>query len=408
MEAPRTKRSPRVRTPWTTLGALLVPLVLFVLLTGGAHVIEPGIPFQPGNGRYDFSRPLLCKNARAVVETARDDQVVVRYLGAGGLYVGWRGKAVLLGPFFSNPNTLRVGFGHLHWRRGAIEEALRPVPVEDVGAILAGHSHYDHIGDLPVIARDYTTHASLFVNRSGTAALQPYPDLTARVRELEGIEGRWQRLEDAGGKSLPFRLLALPSDHAPHAAGLLLMDGETKPLRKDWRKARYWKLKTGRTYAFLLDLLGEEEGGGEPPVRFRILYQDAAATGLAAALPQALSAGPPVDLAVLCMPSAHLVPPYPQRVLAASSPAHALVIHYESFFRRWGRPGPFAPFLTRPRAESFLRTVDHVLGSVPSAPKAAPMPPAVLVDRDGADEPLCGPQGDRWTMPLVGEWLVFQ
>jgi|GEM_PF-1016942 len=407
MEAPRTKHSPRVRTPGTTLGALLVPLVLFALLAGCAHVIEPGIPFQPGKGRYDFSRPLLCKNARAVVETTRDDQVVVRYLGAGGLYVGWRGKAVLLGPFFSNPSELRVIAGHVRPKEGMICDALKGLPVERVGAILAGHSHYDHIGDLPVIARKHTTGASLVLNRSGVAALNAYPDLLERTRDLESIEGRWTALEDAGGSALPFRLLALPSDHAPHAAGLLVMDGETRPLPKEFPETRYWKLKTGRTYAFVLDLLGEEDEGGEeneegvPHVAFRILYQDAASTGLAAALPAALADGVPVDLAVLCMPSAHLVPPYPARVLAASSPAHALIIHYESFFRSWGRSAPFVPFLTRKRAEGFLRTVNGGLGS-PAAPQPMPLAPK------RGEEALCGPSGEGWTMPLVGQALVFQ
>lgn len=369
---------------------------LLALLAGCAHVIEPGVPFQPGNGRYDFSRP-PAPPGPAPEETAPDDRVALRYLGAGGLYVGWRGEAVLLGPFFSNPGVLRVGLGHVRWRRKTIEQALRPLQVERVGAILAGHAHYDHIGDLPVIVPDLTPRASLLVNRSGIAALKPYRALAARALDLERIEGRWRRLRDADGVALPFRLLALPSDHAPHAAGLLVMDGETRPLQKRWPKTRYTKLKTGRTYAFVLDLLGEKEGGGEPPVAFRILYQDAASTGLAAALPRALEGGPPVDLAVLCMPSAHLVPPYPRRVLEEARPAHALIIHYESFFRPWGRSAPFAPFLTRGRAERFLTTVDRVLGSAS---------PTALGASTGAPlHPTRGPSGAHWTMPLVGEWL---
>lgn len=383
------RRPPRPPSLLRT-GALIV--ALSSVLAGCAHVVAPGIPFEPDGGRYDFSRP-PSPPAPAPGETTPEDRVVLRYLGAGGLFVGWRGRAVLLGPFFSNPGTLRVGLGRIRWREEVIDRALEPLPVERVGAILAGHSHYDHIGDLPVIARDHAGGASLLVNRSGVAALGPYPELVERARALEEIEGRWQRLEDASGTPLPFRVLALPSDHAPHVAGMLVMDGETTSLRRDWERTRYWKLKTGRTYAFVLDLLGDPAGVGEPPVRFRIVYQDAASPGVAAALPDGGAGKPPVDLAVLCMPSAHLVPPYPRRVLERTEPRHALVIHYESFFRPWGRSAPFAPFLTRERAERFLRTVDEVLGS--SGP-GAPV------------EPVSGPHGERWTMPLVGEWLVFE
>lgn len=378
-------------------------LLALVLLAGCTHVIEPGIAFEPGSGRYDFCEPQRCSGSRVAADPEAGDQVTIRYLGAGGLFVGWRGEAVLIGPFFSNPGRLRVLAGDIRWRADDVRRALAPHSGVEVGAILAGHSHYDHIGDLPVIAEEHAERARLFLNRSGVAALKPYPDLVARTRELEAIENRWTRLEDAKGTLLPFRLLALPSDHAPHAAGLLVMDGETRPLGREWPKTRYWKLKTGRTYAFILDLLDDSgAAGGEPPVRFRILYQDAASTGLAAALPGALAGGPPVDLAVLCMPSAHLVPPYPERVLRESKPAHALIIHYEDFFRPWGRSAPFAPFLTRARAESFLKRADGVLQSVPPA---RPVVPKAGVPGPGT---LCGPHTERWTMPLVGEWLVFE
>ena len=374
---------------------LPVLVVLAALgLTACGHTIAPDVPFEPGP-RYDFAHP-PCPPAPAPGETPEaktpDDAVVIRYLGAGGLFVGWRGSGLLTAPFFSNPGMLRVGLGRMRPDEEAIRRGLDGLPLERIGAILAGHSHYDHLGDLPWVA-DAVPGATLLVNRSGERALAPYRDrLGERLRILEDRAGRWHRLEDADGRLLPFRVLAVPSDHAPHAAGILIMDGESQVLGREWKKVPYRALRTGRTYAFVIDLLAGV--GVEPEPRFRILYQDAASPAPADSLPGRPPDGRAYELAVLCMPSAHLVPPYPERVLARTAPRHALVIHYENFFREWGPGHRFAPLLTGNRADAFLERTAAALDAAPAS-GGEPL------------EPVCGPSAPRWTMPLVGEWLVF-
>jgi len=400
----------RRRRPQTA-GLVFALSVVGLGISGCAHVVDPGVPFA-GGPRYDFCRhrEVPQRPDSETVETTGDEVVVLRYLGAGGLYVGWRGAAVMTGPFFSNPGALRVGFGHVRPDRDAIVRGLRGVPVDRVGAILVGHSHYDHLGDLPVVASLFAPNASLLLNRSGRRALAHEADLTARMTTLEDIAGRWTRLHDVAGKALPFRVLAVPSDHAPHVRGMLVMDGESAVLDRPWNEVRYWALRTGRTYAFVLDLLGppasrkdgegEEEGDGAGPVRFRILLQDAASPAPADSLPPAEPGAQPYDLAVLCMPSADLVPPYPREVLRTTRPGHALVIHYENFFAGWGKSCRFAPFLSRAKANAFLEATDEAMAPSPgTVTTGTPLSPA---------PPVLGPAGERWTMPRVGEWLIFR
>ena len=50
---------------------------------------------------------------------------------------------------------------------------LADIDVPAVEAVFAGHSHYDHIGDLPVVL-GMADRAQVFVNRSGVHALAPY------------------------------------------------------------------------------------------------------------------------------------------------------------------------------------------------------------------------------------------
>ncbi len=316
----------------------------------------------------------------------------MRYLGAGGLYVGWRGEAVLTGPFFSNPGVLRVGLGTMRIDEAAIRDGLAALPLARVGAILAGHSHYDHVGDLPVVA-GLAPRAALAVNRSGVKALAAYPELAGRVRELEGIAGLATQLVDAEGRALPFRLLALPSHHAPHVFRFKLWTGETESSARPWTERRYGALKEGQTFAFVLDLLGPEEEGS--PVRFRIYVQDAAAAEPLGWPPVPGGDDPPFDLAVVCVASAHWVEPYPQGLLARTKPGHVLAIHAENFFRPWGPKRGFVPLLSRGQVERFLRRADETL----AVAGVAGSPPVGEV---------CGPSSARWTMPLTGEWLVFR
>ena len=370
----------------TTLGALgWVALGAAALSLGCGHSIGPGLAENYQDG-FDFLKPPKCSDPPS--DPAPADAVVVRYLGAGGLYVGWRGKAILAGPFFSNPNLLRIGLGRMRIDREAISRGLAGVPTDLVGAILVGHSHYDHLGDVPVVA-ELARGSTILVNRSGVAALEAYPELEARVRAVEPLAGSWSVLYDAYGDLLPFRIYPVPSDHAPHFDSTTLMDGETRPFERPWEEKRYRALRTGRTHALVIDLL--DAPNPEAEVRFRILYQDAASPAPAEGLPL----DRPYDLAVLCAASADLVPAYPRRVLKNAEPAHTLVTHYENFFADWGPGHRFVIRLTRKKMHAFLEEVDAALA------RAGDEPP-------GPIGKACGPSARRWTIPLVGEWMTFR
>jgi len=419
---------------------------------GCGHAIRPGVPFNHAP-RYDFLDPPACPEPAAGDDIAASDAnagtdvVEVRYLGAAGLWIAWRGEAILTAPFFSNPGFLRL-LGNARPKEKAVRRGLAGLPLERAGAVLAGHGHYDHVGDLPLVA-ELAPRATLWVNRSAANALSPYR-LGERLHVLEEHALTWTRLTDAVGRPLPFRVMAVPSDHAPHALGVTVFDGESRGLERTWERQHYWALKTGRTYALVIDLLDDDvsdpdEGADEGashlrssfgdghsegashlrnplgdghsegashlrnPLgdghsegashlhsrhfhsRFRILYQDSASLAPGDLLPQVAAPGA-YDLAVVCMPSAQFVQPYPQPLLATLAPRHVLVTHYESFFSRWGAEKHFAPLLTGRLANSFLRRVVAGLEGVETVPPATPP---------------CGPSADGWTMPRVGETIRF-
>jgi hypothetical protein len=271
----------------------------------------------------------------------------------------------------------------------AIARGLEGVPVSKVEAIFAGHSHYDHIGDFPAVL-ERAPRAHVYVNRSGAHALAPYA--AHRTTAFEDHPQEWVDLTGPGGEKRPIRFYAVPSVHAPQIDHYLWAKGSVKEdFTKPWTAHRIHDLKAGETFALVIDLLDRNN-----QTVYRFYYQDSAN-------PKEIGVPPtldnhPYDLAVLCMASydraSKTKGDQPGAILDALKPRHVLATHYEDFMRQQDRPVRFVGLLTEAKAETYLKTICDRLGC--EAPSGA-----------GPTNPVCGPSGPRWTMPLPGEWMRF-
>jgi L-ascorbate metabolism protein UlaG (beta-lactamase superfamily) len=349
----------------------------------GGHLVR-NAPNHPG-APFDFEHPSCVP---APEPTVGGDEVELRYLGAAGLYLRWGEDSILLGPYFSNPSLARVLLGRWGMDRAAIDRGLAGVPVAAVEAIFAGHSHCDHIGDLPAIL-GMADHARVFVNRSGVHALAPYA--AGRSAALEDHTNDWVWITRKDGERRPIRFFAVPSGHAPQVDHYLWAKGEVQEdWRQPWTGRRFHELKAGQTFALVIDLMSSDF----KTVRYRIYYQDAAnPQGIGE--PPPFADGHPYDLAVLCIASYDKAPGQPTAVLRKLRPRHVLVTHYDDFFRPQNRQVRFVGLLTDAKVERYLRTIDEELDGE-------------AVSGAGPTREVCGPSGPRWTMPLPGEWLQFE
>ncbi len=369
----------------------LVSLVLLIAVTWGlvarlhGHTVRA--LYAPNHGRdFDFRDPPCHPAPRPAVE---DGDVLVRYLGVSGLYVEWRGVALLFGPYFSRVSLRSAAFGRIVQDRAAIARGLDGLALERVQAVLVGHTHYDHLADVPVVLTAHVPRARVLVNRSGAHMLAAFPELRGRVLDVEPQALRWIRLTAHDGSELPVRVLPIPSSHASHFAGYHYAPGEVQEDWATWDDKRHADMKEGLPLAFLVDFL---DVLGTPA--FRLYYQDAASAAPLGFPPSDVIAERPVDLAVTCMPSSWRARDYPRGILERTRAAHVLVTHYEDFFRPLDRPLRFVGALTDSRAATFLEDVrvEMALASHASA---------------GPEPTICGPASSAWSMPLPGEWLRF-
>ncbi len=311
---------------------------------------------HPGQGALPYSHPDY------------DSAIQVQYLGVGG-YLFRRGDYAVLGaPHYTNPHIVRVGLWFIRPDTTLIDRVHPRPPELQVEAILVGHAHYDHLLDVPYIARKYYPQARIYGSPSAASlALAAEPSLAGRVIALDDQvarnrrPGTWFYAADS-----TIRFMAIASDHGPHALGVHLMRGSVKPgLTRAPRSA--WRWREGETLAYLIDFLAPDRS-----VDFRIYYQDATSpdsAGFPPLLP--LQDQHSIDLAILCVGSAQELREYPTNICTELQPRNIMLGHWEYFFRSPVRP------VKRLRFTNINRFIAQVEAASPDSRWVLPKPGAV-------------------------------
>lgn len=311
-------------SPYYRSAGLALALLLSLSCAGTVGRIQP----EPG------------LTALTPADTSYEEAIQVQYLGTGGNLL-WRGKhGLLTAPLYSNPGLLRVGLWHIYPDTALINRLHPRTPEVKVEAILVGHAHYDHLLDVPYIARRYAPEATIYGNASMKRIVAVAdPSLLDRVKVLDkdlargGRPGTWFYLADS-----TIRFMAIESDHGPHFLGIHLMKGEVKEGLKAVPRSA-WAWKEGKTFAYLIDFLGPDRA-----INFRIHFQDATSHYPLGAPP---AFAPPdshrLDLAIICVDTWFQVPDYPEALLRNHRPRHVILGHWENFFRSPLKP-PWTSF----------------------------------------------------------------
>ena len=257
-----------------------------------------------------------------------NDGLSVEYLGTGGWLLRWQSATVLTAPYFTNLGAAATVLGRVRSDTAIVENRLPPV--RDADAILVGHAHFDHLLDVPYVARVRAPDATIYASRTAKNILAGDPALdNERVLAMNEVAGTADRsgtwVTAADGR---VRIMALVAGHAPHFQGIELYRGTVdRPLSELPSRAEDWL--GGQTMAYLIDFL---DSGGN--VAFRVHYQDAAASsplGLIPELPPGQQA--PVDVVILCPPSFSEVESYPEGIIQNARPRVALLGHWENFLK---------------------------------------------------------------------------
>jgi L-ascorbate metabolism protein UlaG (beta-lactamase superfamily) len=269
-----------------------------------------------------------------VVDVAPPGSDVVRltYLGVGGWIMARGDVQLLAAPLFTNPSLFRTGLMPIRSDTALVSRHMAAYDVSEARAILVGHAHYDHLMDVPQVARRHAPGARILGSRTVLNTLGTWSGLADRVDVVEGFAGgqhdpgRWMALESG------LRVLPLRSLHAPHFEGATLYQGTaSEPFLDEPRWASEWL--DGETHAFLVDFL-DPDGS----VAFRIYYQDAVVQAPLGLAPESVIRERPVDVAVLVPATFDQVEWHPEAFVENLRPRWVLLGHWEDFFRSPSQP----------------------------------------------------------------------
>jgi hypothetical protein len=255
------------------------------------------------------------------------------YLGSGGWIMQHGEDMVLSGPLFTNSDLIRTGLLGIRSDTTVVNRYMSHYDslydVSRASAIVVGHAHYDHLMDVPQVARRFAPDAAIVANRTSANILGTWSGVGDRVRVVNGLAGDQKHV----GTWLRFgprvRVMALLSHHAPHFDGYTLYRGtRDTPRTEEPEWATDWV--EGQTYSYLIDFMASEDSDS---VAFRIYYQDAVSPPPVGFAPDEVIRERRVDVAIIVPSTFDQVEWHPEAFVENLRPRWVVLGHWEDFFR---------------------------------------------------------------------------
>ena len=265
---------------------------------------------------------------QVVWDEKKDNNIEITYIGCGGFLLKDKATSVLIDPYFSNISPMiSIFFKKLKPDTTLIDNFFHQTinnkkDLEgNIKAILVGHSHYDHLADIPtVLNRNCNLDSVEIIGSKTTGHILAGANISKQVKVINS--NNWIYT-----KNKRVRILPIPSNHAPHIFGIKLISSKkaTKDFSKFPKKVR--KFPEGENYNFLIDYL-DAQGN----VTFRIFSNASAASDDGVGFPSSeLLKQKQVDVLLLCVASYNQVQNHPEGIVKFINPKYIIGNHWENF-----------------------------------------------------------------------------
>jgi L-ascorbate metabolism protein UlaG (beta-lactamase superfamily) len=259
--------------------------------------------------------------------------VRVTWLGTAGFRIEHEGATLLIDPYITRASLFACLRAPLRSDRPAVE---RYVPAAD--AIIAGHTHFDHALDVPLIAR--LTGAKVFGSRSCAALCRAEGLNDAQITD---VETTGLREAEVG----PFKLRFVPSAHSAFLFGRVPSPGDIADC--DQVPMRTERYRCGAVFGVEISVAGR-----------RIFH-------LGSANLVDANRAPDVDLLLMCVAGWTTTERFCDRVMSAFSPDAVMLSHWDNFFTPIEKGASSLPAMKIPTLIDRLTAIDRSVrvGAVP-------------------------------------------
>jgi len=257
--------------------------------------------------------------------------LTVDFYGVTCFRLAWNNTAVLVDPFWTYLPLFKVGLG----RSTSDPKQVDPY-IEQLGSVesvLVGHSHYDHVLDLPYVAPHLKPNATVYSNQTLVHTLAPL-NLPLNFQPMNtqaatpDHPGQWFFANDG-----TVRVMAIQSGHPNNYAFFHMWP---RQVTQDRKKAptRASHFQEGATFAFLVDFL-QPDG---VTIAHRVYVQTSSRGNPDGFFPKSILDERSVDVALLGMDCANIEASGTPSIIDFIEPKTVLFCHWENFFRHKGLP----------------------------------------------------------------------
>lgn len=253
-------------------------------------------------------------------------QTEIRYYGTACFTIQRGGDVLLTDPFISNPSAAKLLFGKTETDKDYVDKYINPASFGKSKLVIAGHSHYDHLLDLPYLSKYLPDSTPIVSNQTAKHILSWYNlsqpiHIVSDTLGTETKEGMWVYSQDS-----TLRAMAFKSMHPPHMAGIRLMNKRyTKDLRSEPNLVGDWQ--GGKTLAFMVDWLMEGE------ITYRIFFSSSLAKRPFGLFPESMLEEHPIDDLFISSALLGDFDEAPKPILDLAKPKRVILMHWENFFR---------------------------------------------------------------------------
>ena len=246
--------------------------------------------------------------------------VSVRWLGTAGFEIRYGDHVILIDPYLTRAPIARLALGKI-----APDIAAITRHVSRADAILVGHTHFDHVLDVPTIAR--LTRGIVFGSASAARLCGVDGVAPGQIRDVEHLLRAGTYTEQVG----PFELRFFPSAHSKLLFGRKV-PWEGDIVDCDQVPVRMGDYRCGAVFAAEIRVAG------------RTLFHLGSAELVESSLPRR-----EVDLLLFCAAGWQNTPKVVERTLSRLSPRAVLLSHWDDFFKPIERGTHALPGVQLPR-----------------------------------------------------------
>jgi L-ascorbate metabolism protein UlaG (beta-lactamase superfamily) len=182
----------------------------------------------PGHSQVNFAKEAACQTLQPASTGGplpkSPNLLVVRSLGRANYEVAYRGKVLLFDAYYDNS---RLSF--------AEPFGLKQSDITRADAIFVGHTHFDHFGDAPPIAR--RTGAPVFIGPPGRKYLEALGLPESQIEVVRGGE----TIKRSGYTVQTALAIHMPADPADGAAWRELMSKSVPLTGKEQQELTEWR-----------------------------------------------------------------------------------------------------------------------------------------------------------------------